>query len=232
MNEKYFIMSKNNDNSQFYILNSNQSYILPQTNLKYHIDNGLFEKHLIDWSKQFCSRDKTFLDIGAHTGTYSIYLAPYSKQVISFEPQKMTYYALCGSVALSSLYNVTCHNFGLGSQEQVGINELKIRSVDGGGSSLHDLGDRILGTENIEIKTLDSLNLSDIGFIKMDVENNELQVLKGGFNTIKKYKPVILFEANSKEQSLELFRYIKDELNYNKIIGISGVNNMFLACME
>jgi len=35
---------------------------------------------------------------------------------------------------------------------------------------------------NIEIRTLDSYNLSNIGFIKMDCEGMELDILKGSKN--------------------------------------------------
>ena len=127
MSTSYFIMTKscdkavdNNDNNQVVLLNNNQSFILPKNLMECYVTNGLFESNLIEWSKQFCSKNKIFLDIGAHTGTYSISLSLHSKEVYSFEPQKMTYYALCGSVALSNRENITCLNVGLGSEEQVG----------------------------------------------------------------------------------------------------------------
>ena len=69
------------------------------------------------------------LDIGAHTGTYTVSLAQYCNHVYAFEPQKMTYYALCGSIALSNLTNVTCLNVGLGSNEQVGKQTLNIITI-------------------------------------------------------------------------------------------------------
>lgn len=184
---------------------------------------------LIEWSKQFCSNDKNMLDIGAHTGTYAISLAHLCNKVYSFEPQQMTYYALCGSVALSNIQNINCLKYGLGSTEQVGIQTLNIVSDDGGGSTLHGgngSGGNILKTENIEVKTLDRFNITNIGFIKMDVEDNELNVLQGALNTLKNSNyPKILFESNTYNE--KLFNFLK-ELKYN-IIPISGFNNMFLA---
>jgi len=195
--------------------------------MDYYSNHGLFESWLIQWSKQFC-KGKTFLDIGAHTGTYSICLSPHSSQVHSFEPQKMTYYALCGSVALSNIQNITCHNVGLGSPEQVGTASLKIVSNDGGGSSMHaDVG--IIREENIQVVTLDSLKIQDIGFIKMDVEENEYFVLLGAAETLKESNnPPILFESNNKDPTL--FNYIS-LLGY-KIIQLNGTNNMFLATTD
>ena len=235
MSCKYFILTKphnkdiscNNEN-QFVYLNNLKTYILPQVNIDYYINRGLFESNLIDWVKQFCNKEKNFLDIGAHSGTYSISLSNDCKHVYSFEPQKMTYYSLCGSVALSNINNITCINIGLGSQEQIGTQTLNIVSNDGGGSSLFVNNINVLATEIIQINTLDSFNLENIGFIKMDVEENELFVLKGSLITLKRSNyPTILFESNNSNE--ELFCFLKN-LNY-KIIQISGFSNMFLATM-
>ena len=235
MSTKYFIMSRNNDkpvynNDSNQIIHLNSSnllcYVLPQNLMTCYCNNGLFESSLIDWCKQLCGKDKIFLDIGAHTGTYAVSLSSLCKKVYCFEPQRMTYYALCGSVALSNLDNVVCLNFGLGSEEQSGKNTLKIVSDDGGGSSLHDVGLKVLREEEIEIRTLDSLELNDIGFIKMDVEDNELFVLLGAEKTLKRCGyPKILFECNKKNE--QLFSYF-GSFNY-RIVSVGGVSNMYLA---
>lgn len=231
MTTKYFILTKsnkevnNNSDNQIFFLNNYQTYILPQINIEYYSKYGLFENNLIEWSKQFCKKDKNMLDIGAHTGTYSISLSSYCKHIHSFEPQQQTYYALCGSVALSNITNIKCHQIGLGSNEQVGSLSLKIVSNDGGGSSLHSEKD-ILREEMINIVTLDSLQINDIGFIKMDVEDNELNVLMGAVETLKRSNhPPIIFECNSENKPL--FDLIKS-IGYD-IHNILGCSNMFLA---
>jgi len=230
MSCKYFILTKptnnpaNDDNNQIISLNS-KTYILPQTNIDYYMKHGLFEKYIIEWAMQYCSTDKNMLDIGAHSGTYAISLADNCKNVYAFEPQRMTYYTLCGSVALSNCPNVTCINVGLGSEEQVGKKTLNIVSPDGVGSTLQ-AREKVLATEEVEIKTLDSFDLDNIGFIKIDVEENELSVLEGSVLTLKKSNyPKILFESNTVNK--KLFNFIRS-LNYN-IIQIKGCNNMFLA---
>ena len=234
MTTKYFILTKDaernvddNTNDQIFYINSSKSYILPRVNLDYYTSKGLFENNLINWASQMCSKDKVFLDIGAHTGTYTIGLASKCKQVYSFEPQKMTYYALCGSIALSNLNNVICIQSGLGSLEQVGKTTLNIVSNDGGGSTIHSPENTtILRTEDININTLDSFNINNIGFIKMDVEDNELFVLKGAVDTLHRSNyPKILFEMN--KQNNELINYLKN-LKYC-IISINGYPNMYLA---
>jgi FkbM family methyltransferase len=234
MTTKYFILTKdpkqsidNNNDNQIFFTNNNKSYILPYNNVKYYIDNGLFESNLIEWVKNvFGNTEKNFIDIGAHTGIYSISICDKFREVYSFEPQKSTYYALCGGVALSNITNINCIQAGLGSNEQVGKLSLKIVSDDGGGSSIHATSG-ILREEEIDIKTLDSFNITDIGFIKMDVEENELFVLQGAVETLRiNNYPPILFESNNENETL--FNYIKSELGY-KIVKINGYGNMFLA---
>jgi len=236
MSTKYFILSKSSDadtpnttNDQIVYLGPRLHYILPQVNLEYYSRRGLFESALIQWCKQFCRPDRVFLDIGAHTGTYALSLAPHCQQVHAFEPQRSTFYALCGSIALSNLTNnIIAHNVGLGSDSQVGTKTLHIVSNDGGGSSIWEQsGLPILREEEIEIQTLDSMNLSNVGFIKMDVEDNELDVLRGAQQTFRVCGyPSFLFESN--RENRPLFDYIENTMNY-QIIPISGCANMFLS---
>lgn len=232
MSTEYFVLSKSindiidNKNDRIMTFTAN-NYILPKNLIQCYISNGLFEKTLIDWSKQYCNPNSVFLDIGAHTGTYSISLAKYCKQVYSFEPQEMTFYALCGSVALSGIRNIKCINAGLGAPGQVGPQTLKIISPDGGGSTLHaSTITKVLAEEEIQIKTLDDYGITNVSFIKMDVEGNELQVLQGAVKTLTANGlPTIIFEENVKNIALEKFL---TELGY-KILPITNYPNMFLA---
>ena len=67
---------------------------------------------------------------------------------------------------------------------------------------------------NESVTTLDSFNLDNISFIKIDVEGYELKLLKGAFNTIEKNKPVIFIEKKKNYNDLKNFLY---ELNYDII---------------
>lgn len=237
MSTKYIILSKDerdtiddNTNNQIFFINKPLVYLMPSVNQTYYAERGLFENNLIEWCKQFCNADSLFLDIGAHTGSYAISLAPYAKRVLAFEPQRMTFYALCGGVALSASTNIECLKIGLGNSDQVGPKTLHIVSNDGGGSTVHaPSNDKVLCSETIEIQTLDSLNIQGkISFIKMDVEENELHVLQGGMETIVRTGyPKILFESNS-QTNTALFDYLREILGY-QIIKVHGFFNMYLA---
>jgi len=66
---------------------------------------------------------------------------------------------------------------------------------------LHDLGlnprDISLEERAVQIRRLDDLNLRPF-FIKIDVEGNELKVLRGSQETIRMHRPVILVEIQNK----------------------------------
>lgn len=238
MSTNHFILTKPNvttisvtddrENETIFVDNK-ICYILPRNLTEYYVRGGLYEKSLIEWCKQFCKIDKNMLDIGAHTGTYSLSLCEYNKNVYCFEPQRMTYYALCGSVVLSNKTNIYCYNIGLGSPEQCGLNILNIISNDGGGSSIHEQpGVTILKKEEIIINTLDNMNISDIGFIKMDIEDNEYYAILGALESVKRSSyPTILFECNNIEKNKRLFDLLL-ELGY-EILPVSGTANMYIA---
>lgn len=157
------------------------------------------------------------IDIGANVGYYSLTLAPYFENVYAFEPTPIAYNALCGGIALNGYTNVYAHQIAIGDDSQVGIQALQIVAEDAGGNSISNpLNTKKLGEISVQLRTLDSYNL-ETNFIKIDVEGNELETLKGAVNTIKKYKPFIAIEiwdkvsyADKRKQCLDYL----DKLGY------------------
>ena len=210
--------------------------VYPEESIDIHYNHAILEGSLIEWCKQFCSLESAFVDVGAHTGTYSVCLSPHCNTVYAFEPQERTYYALCGSVVLSNRPNIRCFRLGMGSPEQVGAATLHIQNEDGGNSTLDEIPeDNVIRKEEIEVTTIDRFfeehpPASPIRFIKVDVENNELNVLRGAVKTIVNHGyPKIIFEKHSDpEQQQQLLMFLKDELKYH-VQPISGYDGMFLA---
>ena len=56
--------------------------------------------------------------------------------------------------------------------------------------------------------------MSNLGFIKVDIEGHENSFFKGSIQTIKKFNPLILFELNKK---FYFEKYQKYNLNFNKL---------------
>jgi FkbM family methyltransferase len=249
---KYFLLSKNGEdeildskNDQLFFINQDKVMLISREYLSHHSIYGLYECSLMTWIKQeFSSKDKYFIDIGAHTGTFAITLSNYFKHVYAFEPQRQTYYALCGGIALSNIENATCINVALGSPEQcaTGSAVLHINSPDGGTSSIipsHTLP--TIREEIVSIRTLDDYEnvfKDKIGAIKIDVEKNELNVLKGAIRCLKNSNnPYIFFEAEApaphhplNNTSKELFDFLH-EIGY-KTSKINSYENMYIAVGE
>ena len=76
---------------------------------------------------------------------------------------------------------------------------------------------------SVETRRLDDLlNGREVDLIKIDVEGLELSVLRGATETIRKYRPHVIFECGSeyaiRDQGVsrrELFDYLTKELNYS-----------------
>lgn len=154
--------------------------------------------------------DCVLLDVGANIGLVGVPLAQAVKAksgvVYSFEVQKMLYYALCGTVALNDLDNLHVFNYGLGSENtsmDVPVPDYS-KAEDYGEVSL--VMERILNKyntfESVDIYTIDGIDLPRLDFIKIDVEGMEIEVIKGGAETIKKYRPYCWIEQWNVDKNL------------------------------
>jgi len=212
---------------------------------KDYVRTGLYEKSIINWAIDcFVKSDKACIDIGAHMGHYTLNMAHKAKRVYAFECSPKSFNYLCANIALQDLnYSVEKFNVALSNKE--GTAKYYIRDkMDGGANGIakFDLDDAN-STPYVEVptRTLDSFGLKNIGFIKIDVEGHEKEVLEGAVNTLKENDyPPFIFESwipNGDESQIpkkklrdELFQYI-ESLGY-KIVPVSGWPEEFLAVHE
>lgn len=151
---------------------------------------------------------KVSLDIGANVGVMAQMFLYHRMYCIAFEPQPEIY------KMLEKNFKGESYNVALGSTE--GTAQMpRLRWGDRhnyGGMSLNTRTE--LGSYPVPVKTLDSYNTKSVGFIKIDVEGWEEEVLKGAVNTIKENRPIMYIEDDRQEKSASLRRYIK-ELGYS-----------------
>lgn len=180
-------------NKEGYLINSG---ILAESLLRNN--RFTFEVNLIHRViEEYSDTEKDFLDIGAHIGTYSWLVAPYFNHVHSFEPNKEIYNYLCGNIALRGLSN-KMDTYCLGISDKEDMLTYYERSSDGGGNGFEEIQSneptKVRG--KLQVKTLDSFNFTNVGFIKIDVEGHEKNVLLGAKDTLKLNNyPPILFES-------------------------------------
>lgn len=157
----------------------------------------------IDLLKHFLSEGSVVIDAGANYGSHTLAFCKYvgtSGKVYAFEPQRLVFQALCGSVALNSYSNAYLYNAALGSKiSTINIPELDFnQSENFGGVSLVDTDKRNKTLSQhyneVSITTIDSLNLTSCNVIKIDVEGMESDVIKGAIQTIKNFRPILFVE--------------------------------------
>ena len=174
----------------------------------------------IELLKYFCNRYSVSVDIGANYGIYSYKMAELSNFVYSFEPVPYLYGNLCRAFKKSK--NVQIHNIGLSNSKQAGI--LYSPEFTHGWSTLEKdkkLFDNLSRTDKIieykiNLRTLDSFNLKNVSFIKIDVEGHENNVLEGSVNTIKSNQPVLQIEIEERHRK----NAVNDVIEFIKAIDL------------
>lgn len=183
--------------------------------------------------KPFLKRDKVFVDVGANIGAWTLFLAKHTdKLVFAFEPQTMVFYQLGGNLWANNANNVKAYPLACGSREQHGtkVEFNPMIAHNNGAVEVKSVPAQGKGLETPNILALDSMGLDNVGFMKIDVEGHEEDVLRGATELIMKCRPYIFYECwtrdSFKAQRESLFNYIAS-LGYISIP--MGADN-FLAC--
>ncbi len=174
-------------------------------------------------------------DVGANKGDYSLECVKFVKnsEIYAFEPSKKAF-----EIFKKNLKNtkVQSYNFGFGEKEKEGT-----LFYDDEGTALASLYNRKLDyrkiyftkKKKIKIKTIDSFckenSIDKIDLLKIDVEGNELNVLKGAKKMIKDKKiKKIQFEfggcnIDSKVFLKDFWYLLHKDYNFYRIIGKGGL---------
>lgn len=157
--------------------------------------------------------DGLFVDIGANIGCISMAACSLGRDVLAFEPQPEVYKLLEKNVVSSGGEVVTC-NYALGNEE--GFADMpKVHYSERGNFGGLGIGTKSsLGYITVPVRTLDSLELPRVGMLKIDVEGFELEVLRGGLETIVRDRPIMYIEDDRSDKSYMLRKFIREELGY------------------
>lgn len=161
-----------------------------------------WEPHIVDFLKRNLKPDSVFVDIGSNYGWHSIKCSPLCKTVYSFEPQKYIHDIQKNSIDQNNITNIILFNCGIGDKNE----NKEMSPIDYNSPSVH-MGDLSLGVggEKIEVKTIDSLDIPKVDFIKIDVQGYEKFVLSGAQQTIHSHKPTLIIEME--DHQLRRFNY-------------------------
>ncbi len=144
------------------------------------------------------ARGGTAIDVGANEGVFAYALAAIADRVVAFEPNPD--YAFFARWMLRG--RAELHALAL--SDRPGRATFYV-PVSDEGMVLHLAGNlkrthaqfRTVRTCEVEVRTLDEFALTDVRFIKADVEGSEREVLEGARVTIARDRPVLLLELLS-----------------------------------
>ncbi len=161
--------------------------------------------------KQIIKPGMTVIEVGANIGSHSVDMAKACAPgpFYAFEPQPRVFQILCANLALNDVGNALAYPEGCGEADgEAVVPRVDYANIGNfGGVSLRDADAAGIP---VRIRTLDSLNLSACGLIKIDVEGFEPQVLRGARDLITRCRPVIYIENDRAAQQQEVISLIAD----------------------
>lgn len=171
------------------------------------------------------SENDWVIDVGANIGHYTAKLSELvgsQGRVVAFEPVPATFELLAANSTRFSHRNITLMN--IAASDSTAILGMEIPKFDSGLDNYY-MANITSGESSLNIMTIpiDNLHLhTRVSFVKIDAEGHELSVLKGMQQLIKRDKPVVLAEDNSRE--IEVFM---KKFNYDSRVLHSSSNRIF-----
>jgi FkbM family methyltransferase len=171
----------------------------------------------LDFIQNFIKIGDSVLDVGANIGTHTLAFSNMvgeKGKVYSFEPQPAIFNLLSSNISINSITNVQLFNYALGnSQREIYVPIIDYSEhINSGSVSLKTQveNDRKKNYYSVPLKTIDSLDIPSIDFIKIDVEGMETSVLEGSKNSILEFNPFIYTECNSIENGWNIITFLRD----------------------
>lgn len=209
-------------------------YLLyPGQNAQAYFENrGNYEVRETKFCIQYVRRGMVACDVGAHIGLYSLLLAKLvgsEGQIHAFEPESENYRRLLVNVAINGLENVRVNQMAVSSNSQM----LNLNVFPDCVNAWHSLGcptlsdpyhpGRILKpSKQVKVPGIclddycKSVGITQVDFLKVDVEGAELEVLQGAKELLSMGRiAAVLFEVSLPQiqamghQPTEVFSLLK-----------------------
>lgn len=199
---------------------------------------GAFERGTQRQYSEILKAGDVALDIGANIGAHTLPIARCvgpGGQVHAFEPTAFAFAKLQANIARNPVLGerITAGQTLLSDSEEAAPPAAIASSwpLDGGrgGHPLH--GGHEKSTDGAAAQTLDSYvtrsGLERIDFIKLDVDGNECRVLRGGRETLQRFRPPIILELapyvfSSGENNFEAFIELLQDTGYKLVRSPGG----------
>lgn len=207
--------------------------LVKRKGIRYRLDLSDYQEWLVyfycksdssDYLLDYLENSEVILDIGANIGQTSFNIIGTQQKkglnpvVHAFEPYPRTFKKLETNKTLNSAISVKTYNLGLGRKKGM-LHMTQHSPLNSGGFRMTDESDNSISVPVISLDEFVSENqLTKIDFIKIDVEGFEVQVLEGALETLKTFRPILVFEY-----SLENINAQKGNIE-NMLKQLSGMN--------
>jgi FkbM family methyltransferase len=177
-------------NKAFFSLNVNDY-------MQWHLWAGIND---LAWQKAIMYEGGVIVDVGTNVGAFALKTLANTKKAIvhTFEPNPFIHKNFRNNVNLNKNIEKRLIVNSCALSNRRGFSQLYINSSNSGASSLNP-DNSIAESIEVELNTLDNYindnKITNIKFIKIDVEGFEPQVLEGAYETISKYKPDLFIEV-------------------------------------
>lgn len=162
---------------------------------------------------QNCKNNKIVVQAGGCQGMYPRLLSDMFETVYTFEPHPLNFHVLVANCQKNNIIKV---NGALASSCGTSV-LIENQLINSGRHALFDAECRYITAEtgnqfNVQIFTVDSLNLPALDLLMLDVETYEYHAVLGAVNTIKEYHPDVICEGDNEDVTNLLA-----SLNYEKV---------------
>lgn len=163
---------------------------------RFILTEACYDRESLQLINSVVKENSVCIDAGANIGSLALAMAHCAKQgkVYAFEPGPIIYKRLTANIQLNpQLYNrIEAINFGLSDKEETLY--WQENPDNRGNASFNDKDGEALKLTTLDLYFRDK-KLEQLDFIKIDVEGMELSVIKGGWELIQKFKPMIYYES-------------------------------------
>lgn len=204
---------------------------------------GEWEKEEWEFVKSHLPVGGTFIDVGAHIGSYSLRGARRVGEhgrVVSVEPNPVTLQKLRWNIVSSGIGNISVQPFAC-SDKPARLKLFAPTATNTGTASLslenvkmhHSSGNM---SWDVDAVTLDSIvereGLTQVNVIKVDTEGADTMVLRGARKTLATMRPAVLVETSDSQlrnmgSSVAELRALLEELGY-RLAGQSDMNSHYV----
>src|ERR1051325_11713935 len=178
----------------------------------------------IDFACRTVTAGQRFVDVGASWGIYTYALARSGVEVEAFEPQLACCRILYAYAARHP--NVRVHRAALGAGDGSAV--LHVPVIEGrlartSASLAHAATGAGGETLDVDVRTLDSYEFSNVRAMKIDVEGAEVGVLRGAERTIQRHRPLLIIEIEQRHHAEPIDQVLA------RITGDLGYDGHFLG---